>query len=82
MKTLIAVRNVDRETFRKFRAKSIEKGVPLGDAMTKAMRHWLNEEPRKRPDPSKFRDMIGSVKTKGPVRWSEEVDEILYGTEQ
>lgn len=32
-----------------------------------------------KPDLRHLRDLIGIIKTKEKVRWSEEIDDILYG---
>ena len=79
-KSLIAVRDVDEETFRRFRARAVEEGVKLGDTLTLAMRRWL-EEGRETavPNPKNLLKLSGVVKTKQKVKWSEEVDGILYG---
>ena len=84
VKTTITVRDVDEETFRKFRALSVEERAKLGDALSMAMKHWMEEEKMKnnKPDPKKLRELIGIIKTKKKVRWSEEIDEFLYGLEK
>ena len=81
-KTLVAVRDVDEETFRKFRALSIEERMKLGDALTGAMSEWIKEKKaaaKTKPDPKNLMKLSGIIKTDKPVRWSEEVDEFLYG---
>ncbi len=83
-KTFIAVRDVDEETFRKFRAMSVEERMKLGEALNLAMRKALEEEKlmkekKNKPDPRNLLRIkpikIGNKR----VRWSEEIDEILYG---
>ena len=83
-RALIAVRDVDEETFRKFRAMSVEERIKLGDAMTMAMRHWIKEERVKKgkPDPKNLLKLKGIITTKKKVKWSEEIDEFLYGLEK
>ena len=81
MSKITAIRDLDEDTFRKFRAMAIEENVRLGDAVNMAMKRWLAEkESRKEiPDPKFLLEICGIIKTKTKVRWSEEVDEILYG---
>jgi len=80
MKTTIAVRDVDEETFRKFRALSIEERMKLGDAITIAMRKMIREkETKKKSDPKNLLKIKPIKVGKKKVRWSEEIDEVLYG---
>ena len=80
MKTTIAVRDVDEETFRKFRAMTVEEKMKLGDAVTMAMKNLLEEErEKKRPDPKNLLKIKPIKVGKKKVRWSEEIDEVLYG---
>ncbi len=82
-KTFVAVRGVDEEVFRKFRATSIEERMKLGDALTKAMRHWLEEERANTgKDPKNLLRIKGIITTSKKVMWSEEIDEFLYGLEK
>ena len=82
--TFITVRDVDEETFRKFKATSIEERMKLGVALTKAMRHLLDEK-KKQKIKLNTRNLLkisGIIKTKEKVRWSEEIDKILYESEK
>lgn len=78
-KTLIAVRDVDEQTFRKFRATSIEEDLKLGDAMTKALQEWVEKQKREKKDFTKLLTIkpvkVGTKK----LAWSEEIDHTLYG---
>ena len=76
--TFIGVRGVNEETFRKFRALAVEKKINLGKALSLAMRKMINER-KINLDPRNLLKISGIIQTKGKVRWSEEVDEILYG---
>ena len=77
-KTFIGVRDVDGETFRKFRALAIGRKIKLGEALTDAMQKAIQEENSK---PKKMR--LPKVKPfnwgKGTENTSKEVDKILYG---
>ena len=85
-KQILTVRDVDEEAWRKFRAKTEEKGLKTGDALTQAMRIWIKQKEDdelldRRPNPKlllKIKPV--TVGRKGTlVRWSEQIDETLYG---
>ena len=81
MRKDIAIRGVDEDILRRFRAKSIEERMKMGDALNLAMKHWVHEEKTKKmkPDPRNLLK-IKPIRVGGKkVRWSEEIDEILYG---
>lgn len=80
-KAIVAVRGVEEDVYRKFKAKIAEGKIKMGDALTEAMRKWIKEkeENKMRPDPRNLLKISGIIKTKKKVRWGEEVDEILYG---
>jgi len=48
------------------------------------MRKWIKEKEteKNKPDPRNLRKISGIIRTKTKVRWSEEVDEFLYGLEK
>ena len=46
-KSFIGVRDVDDDTFRKFRAMAIEEKMKLGEALTKAMKLMIEENKHK-----------------------------------
>jgi len=82
-KTFIAVRGVDEETFRKFKAMTIEERMKLGDTLTISMKRWVKQHEQKtKPDPRNLLKMSNIIKTKKRVKWSEEIDEFLYGLEK
>ncbi len=83
-KQILTVRDVDEVAWKRFRARALEEGVKTGDALTEAMQVWLEQRTNnhsKRPDQGlllKIKPVvIGTRKKK--VRWSEEIDEIVYG---
>ena len=79
-KATVAIRDVDEETFRKFRSMTIVERMNMGEAVTIAMKRMLKEKGQgRKPDPKNLLKISGIIKTKKKVRWSEEVDEILYG---
>lgn len=75
--SFIAVRDVNAEIFRKFKARAIENRIKVGEALSKAMRESLNEKTTK-----KSAKILLEIKPfdfgKGTERTSEEIDEILY----
>lgn len=81
---LRTVRDVDESIWRKFRAKTEEEGLKTGQALNEALKVWVEtrEKERREPDPRNFLKMEGVVRTKRKVRWSEEIDETLYGKER
>ena len=83
MSKITAIRDLDEETFRKLRAVAVEENMNVGDAMNIAMKKWLAEkEKHDKPDAKFLLEICGMIKTKEKVRWSEEVDEILYGVKK
>ncbi len=42
------VRGLDMDSYRAFRAKAVELGYSTGDAMTEAMRFWVNAKSKPR----------------------------------
>ena len=80
-KTFIGVRDVDEEIFRKFRALSVREKMKLGDALSLAMKKTL-EEKENMFDSKNLLKIRGIIKTKKRVRWSEEIDNFLYGASE
>ena len=79
-KEILTVRNVNEDVWRRFKAKTAEERLKAGEALTEAMKRWIEEEKAGgKPNPQ-FLLKIKTFKIgKKKVRWSEEVDEILYG---
>ncbi|MEK6811240.1 MAG: hypothetical protein AABX96_01895 [Nanoarchaeota archaeon] len=81
-KTFIAVREVNTEVYRKFRAVAIQEKIKVGMALTMAMQGWIIENNKK----MKKKDVRNLLKIKpfdfGPnsEKLSEEIDDVLYGT--
>lgn len=77
-KTFIGVRDIDEDTFRKFRVLSVKRKVKLGEALTLAMKNVIEnekgDETKKRPFQVKPVDFGYGTK-----KISEEIDKILYG---
>lgn len=81
VKEVLTVRDVDEAVWRKFRAKTDEEGMRTGQALNEALGIWIKEKEkgRKHPEPRAFLKIAGIVKSRKRVRWSEEIDEVLYG---
>jgi plasmid stability protein len=73
----ITIRNLDASVFRKFKARAVQEGMKLGEAVAQAMDMWTKR---------------GTAKQRGrlleiePFDWGEgtqkvsvEIDQILYG---
>jgi len=73
----ISVRDVNREIFNEFKAKTVKNGMTLGQALNLVMMEWLDEE---KEIPKKN---LLKMKTwnwgKGTEKTSEEIDKIIYG---
>ena len=81
MGKITGIRDLDEETFRKLRAAAIEENMNVSEVMNIAMKKWLAEKgKRKNKVDNRFLlEITGVIKTKEKVKWSEEVDETLYG---
>ncbi len=73
----ISVRDVNREIFNEFKAKTVKNGMTLGQALNLAMIEWLDEE-KEIPKKSLLKMKIWNW-GKGTEKTSEEIDKILYG---
>ena len=82
-KEVLTVRDVDEELWRKFRAKTEEEGLKTGQALNEALGIWISRKRGKgsEPDPRRFLRVAGLIRTGRPVKWSEEIDQLLYGKE-
>ena len=81
-KTFIGDREVDEEIFRKFRAIAVEDKIRLGEALTKVMeRRIADVKMREREKTNMAKELlkVKPLRVGKKVRWSEEVDEFLYG---
>ena len=79
-KTFVGVRDVDEKALQGFKVAALREKMKLGVALSIAMNDFAERKLRKpKPNLKKLLDIkpirVGSKK----VKWSEEVDEILYG---
>ena len=81
-KEILTVRDVDEQEWRRFRAKTAEEGLKTGDALTQAMKLWVKERESQgmKPDPKLLLKVKPITIGRKKVRWSEEIDETLYGS--
>ncbi len=79
-KEILAVRDVDEEIYMKFRKAAITERIKMGEALTLAMKDWIKKENKiERKNPRNLLKINGIIQTNKKVKWSEEIDEFLYG---
>ena len=72
------IRNIDPFIYKKMKAKATAEGITIGEAINRAIKKWLNIEPKKHTSileikPEHFGKQYRHL--------SEEIDEILYKEE-
>jgi hypothetical protein len=81
-KIFFGVRDVDEETIRKLKLLAVQRNITMGEAINQALNKMIRESKKRsgivKNDPRNI-FMIKPIKIGKRVRWSEEVDEILYG---
>ncbi len=76
----LVVRKINKAIYNKFRERALEEHRNVGDALNQAMVEWLEKEGKRvKPNIEHVLKLNGIVKTNIPVKWSEEVDETIYG---
>ena len=73
----LTIRGLNDRVYRRFKAKAVEEGIRIGDAVNQAMELWIRET-NKRPG-SKLIDIESFNWGRGTERTSSEIDELLYG---
>ena len=77
---VLVVRKINKTIYTKFKERALEEHRNVGDALNQAMAEWLQKQDElEKPHIEKILSLNGIVKTDNAVRWSEEVDETLYG---
>lgn len=77
---ILVIRKVNRGVYKRFRQKALEEESSVGDAVTEAMRCWLEEKKKGGKAGIKTLPRLnGIVKAGKRVRWSEQIDDVLYG---
>ncbi|HLC54209.1 MAG TPA: hypothetical protein VJK07_01125 [Candidatus Nanoarchaeia archaeon] len=77
-KTFIGVRDVDTETFRKFRARAIAQKLKLGEAITQAMKEVLGKKEKTKKRNGALFNIKPFSWGKGTENTSKSIDEIVY----
>ena len=78
---VLVVRKINKAIYNKFRERALEEHRNVGDALNQAMVEWLQKkDDRGKLHIERVLSLNGIVKAKGTVRWSEELDETLYGS--
>ena len=76
----VSARGVDKQVYRKFKAKSVEMGLKTGTAMTLAMKEWVGKKEKKKKKVESFFDKLKPWDWgKGSENSSLEIDEVIYG---
>ena len=73
----LTIRGLDNVVFKRFKAKAVEEGMKLGEAVTQAMESWIKQ--RKNSPKVKLGEIKPFNWGKGTRRVSMEIDEVLYG---
>ena len=83
-KELHAIRGIDEEVYRRFREKTLQERMRVGQALTLAMREWIKKEKRikKTTNPRNLFRIKPFDWGKGTEKTSKEIDEILYGSKR
>lgn len=76
----VVIRKVDSDIYRKLKQAAVEEDITMGYAITEAIIQWLEIRERKaKLDSTKLLKLNGIVTAGKRVRWSEQVDKIVYG---
>ena len=70
------IRNIDPFVYKSLKAKATADGITIGEAINKAVREWLNINPKKHKS---ILDIKPEHFGKQYMHLSEEIDETLYG---
>jgi len=72
----VLIREIDKEIYAKFKAKAIEQGLKIGEALTRAMIEWINsndtikeEEIESKKNLFIYRTMIKDLEKSFPSKW-------------
>ncbi len=77
---VLVVRKIDNDVYKRFKQKAIEENKTIGEAINQAMDYWIKKKEEQKGHAIKgLLNINGFIQTGGEVKWSEEVDESLYG---
>lgn len=79
-KDVLVVRKVNKRVYKRFKKVALDEETNLGEAVTEALEHWIEEKQKKKKiDVKNLLKLNGLVKTSKKVSWSAEIDRTLYG---
>lgn len=73
----VTIRGLKESVFRRFKAKAVQEGMKLGEALTQAMDMWVRRSTDKRE--LSLLDLETFAWGKDTGKASVEIDKILYG---
>ena len=77
---VVVIRKVGKNIYRKLKQAAVEEDITMGSAITEAIVQWLEMRERKaKPDSTKLLKLNGIITAGKKVRWSEQIDKIVYG---
>jgi len=76
----VTVRGLDDAVYRRFKAKAVEEGLKIGEALTQAMKAWIEQGSGKRR--IRLLDIEPFNWGAGTEKISVEIDKMLYGEEK
>jgi len=74
----ITLRDVDEKVFRRFKAEAVKEGQKLGQAVTRAMKLWLEKRHEERGAEKSLLDLRPIDWGEGTEKTSTEIDSLLY----
>lgn len=79
MRLTIAVRGVNPDVFRRFKAEAVSRSLSVGAAATEAFRCWLEAKAHRAKKKESFFGLKPWDWGPGTEHASSEIDEVLYG---
>ena len=75
----ISVRGVNVQVFREFKAEAVRDGLSVGEAVTHALRQWLESRRKRHAVKKSLLDLKPVDFGPGSEKLSRQVDEVVYG---
>lgn len=75
----ITIRDVDEKVFRKFKAEAVREGARLGNALTNAMKFWLDKRGEEKHPKKSLLELKPVDWGAGTEKSSVEIDDTIYG---
>ena len=78
---VVVIRNANKKVYKRFKRLASEEDMSSGCAITEAMMDYIknNAALRLKIVIKYLQELEGFIKAGKKVRWSEQIDEILYG---